>query len=209
MQQAPGYQDQEQLRRDYVPPQRSYQAPATPGAAAGPAGTAARVGPVAWSDWVRWGPIWSGFFAILSSLAIIGSLGAAIGTSVWHAGIPSAFSYGWFIMTGIIAYLLGGFVTSRAAGVGGLGAAMLNGAMAWALSLVALIVLVIFGAGNLIGALGVNLTILLRGGGPILAPGSITTTAWVTFVSLVIGLILAIIGAVAGTRRFAVGQRTA
>lgn len=206
MQQAPSYNEPEPARREYVPQQPYSQTPANVGAGVGgaaavPAASERRTAPLAWSDWVRWGPIWGGFFAILSVLAILGSLGTAIGISVWHAGIPSAFSYGWYIMTGIIAYLLGGFITSRASGVAGLGAAILNGGLAWALSLVALIVLVIFGAGNLIGALGVNLAILLRGGvGPGITPGGIATTAWVTFASLVIGLILTIIGAIAGMR---------
>ncbi len=203
MQQAPSYNEPEQVRREYVPQQQySPQAPGNVGAAGAPVTGERRVAPFSWSDWVRWGPIWAGFFTILSTLAIIGSLGTAIGISVWHASVPSAFSYGWFIMTGIIAYLLGGFVTSRASGVAGLGAAILNGGLAWALSLVALLVLVLIGAGNIIGIFGYNLAVILRGGaaGPGITPGDIATTAWVTFASLVIGLILAIIGAIAGMR---------
>jgi hypothetical protein len=207
MQQAPSYNEPEQVRRDYVPQQPQYQTPAGAGAAGAPVTGERRVAPLSWSDWVRWGPIWAGFFTILSTLAIIGSLGTAIGISVWHAGVPSPFSYGWFIMTGIIAYLLGGFVTSRASGVAGLGAAILNGGLAWALSLVALIVLVLIGAGNLIGIFGYNLAVVLRGVGPGITPGNVATTAWVTFASLVIGLILAIIGAVAGMRALALRGR--
>jgi hypothetical protein len=211
MQQAPSYNEPEQVRRDYVPQQQ--YSPQTP-AGAGTGGAAVtgerRIAPLSWTDWVRWGPIWAGFFTILSTLAIIGSLGTAIGVSVWHASIPSAFSYGWFIMTGIIAYLLGGYVTSRASGVAGLGAAILNGGLAWALSLVALIVLVLIGAGNIIGIFGYNLAVILRGGaaGPGITPGNIATTAWVTFASLVIGLILAIIGAIAGMRALSMRGRT-
>jgi hypothetical protein len=210
MQQAPSYNEPEQVRRDYVPQQQRYpQTPANVGAGGAPVTGERQAGPLAWADWVRWGPIWSGFFTVLATLAIIGSLGTAIGVSVWHANVPSAFSYGWYIMTGIIAYLLGGFVTSRASGVAGLGAAILNGGLAWALSLVALIVLVLFGAGNLIGVLGANLTVVLRGGfaGPGITPGDIATTAWVTFASLVIGLVLAIVGAVMGMRRLSVRGR--
>lgn len=209
MQQAPSYNEPEQARRDYVPQQRYPQTPVNAGAGGAPVTGEHRTAPVSWTDWVRWGPIWGGFFTILSTLAILGSLGTAIGVSVWHADIPSAFTYGWFIMTGIIAYLLGGFVTSRASGVAGLGAAILNGGLAWALSLVALIVLVIFGAGNLIGFLGSNLAVVLRGvaAGPGITPGDIATTAWITFASLVIGLILAIIGAIMGMRALSMRGR--
>jgi hypothetical protein len=223
MQQAPEYREQDQLRRGYVPQQPNAanlgqpaaNAPAAGGTtaagrdvtaagrdvtAAGRDVTAAgRVAPVSRSDWVRWGPIWSGFFTIISVLAIVGSLGAGIAFSVWHASPNNAFVYGWSIMTGIIAYFLGGWVTARAAGVAGTGAALLNAGLTWALSLVAILVVTLYGAGNAFGLFGSNLSGLLRGG-PGTASGSVATTAWVTFATLVIGLILALLGGLAGTR---------
>src|SRR5689334_7015763 len=99
MQQAPSYNEPDQVRREYVPQQQYSQAPANVGTGGAPVTGERRVAPLSWSDWVRWGPIWGGFFTILSVLAILGSLGTAIGVSVWHAGVPSAFSYGWYIMT--------------------------------------------------------------------------------------------------------------
>ncbi len=224
MQQAPDYRDQEQVRREYTPqqPNTAYQggpadAPAVPNRQAeavnasevpnrqaGPANASMaandRVGPGSWSDWVRWGPIWSGFFTIVSVLAILGALGTAIALSVWHSSANNAFAYGWSILTGIIAYFLGGWVTARAAGVGGTGPAILNAGLTWALSLVAILVVAIFGAGSAFGFLGGNLTMLLRGG-PGTASGTLAQTAWISFASLVIGLILAMIGGFVGARR--------
>ncbi len=215
MQQAPEYREQDQLRqeplrREYTPqqPNTAYQggpadASAVSNRQAGRANAAAasdRVAPASWSDWVRWGPIWSGFFTIVSVLAIIGSLGAAIAFSVWHASPNNAFAYGWSIMTGIIAYFLGGWVTARAAGVAGTGAAVLNAGLTWALSLIAILVVTIYGAGSAFGLLGSNLSVLLHGG-PGVTNGSLATTGWVTFVSLVIGLILAMLGGMLGARR--------
>jgi hypothetical protein len=216
MQQAPEYREQDQLRqeplrREYTPqqPNTAYQggpaeASAVSNRQAGRASAAAaatdRVAPASWSDWVRWGPIWSGFFTIVSVLAIVGSLGAGIAFSVWHASPNNAFAYGWSIMTGIIAYFLGGWVASRAAGVAGTGAAVLNAGLTWALSLIAILVVTLYGAGRAFGLLGSNLSTLLNGG-PGVASGSLAATAWVTFVALVIGLILAMVGGLVGARR--------
>lgn len=201
MQQAPEYREQDQLRREYVPQQPNAANLGQPAASAPAAGgtAAGRVAPVSWSDWVRWGPIWSGFFTILSTLAVLGALGTAIKFSVWGSSSIDAFVYGWSIMTGIIAYFLGGWIAARAAGVGGSGPAMLNAGLTWALSLVAILAVALFGLGNAFGFIGSNLTTLLRGPGP--TSGSVATTAWVTFATLVIGLILALIGGLAGAHR--------
>lgn len=202
MQQAPDYQEQEQLRRAYPPQEPTYRAsqPVAPGAAA-----SAHRASLAWTDWVRWGPIWAGFFTVLSTLAIIGSLGAAIALTAWGSSTSTAFDYAWSIFTGVLAYFLGGWVAARAAGVTGMGAALLNAGLTWALSLVALLVLVIVGAGNAVGLIGSNLNLLLNSSvsGP--TPGAVTSTAatasWISFVTLVVGLIVALLGGAAGTRR--------
>jgi hypothetical protein len=165
-----------------------------------------QAGPLSRSDWVRWGPIWSGFFTIVSTLAILGALGTGIALSVWGATPNRAFVYGWAILTGIVAYFLGGWITARAAGVGGTSAAMLNAGLAWALSLVAILVLVMFGLGNAFGFLGSNLALLLHtpmaGPTPGQVTGTVAQTAWITFASLVIGLILAMAGGLVGARSF-------
>jgi hypothetical protein len=204
MEQAPGYGDQERLRREYIPQQQP-TVPAQGQPAPGTSTADRGVAPLSWSDWVRWGPIWSGFFTIVSTLAILGALGAGIALTVWGSSPNRAFVYGWAILTGIIAYFLGGWITARSAGVGGAGAAMLNAGLAWALSLVAILALVIFGVGNAFGFIGSNLSLLLRspaaGVTPAQVSGTVAQTAWVTFASLVIGLILAMIGGVVGARR--------
>lgn len=213
MQQVPEYREQDQPRREYIPQQSApvYRGQGQPGEDVSMASNRSSAavnrpaGPLSWSDWVRWGPIWSGFFAIVSTLAILGALGTGIALSVWGPTPSRAFVYGWAILTGIVAYFLGGWIAARAAGVGGAGAAMLNAGLAWALSLVAILALVIFGVGNAFGFIGSNLTLLLRTPAPGVTPGmvsgTVAQTAWITFVTLVIGLILAMIGGLVGARR--------
>lgn len=147
---------------------------------------------MAWRDWVRWGPIWAGLLTIIATLAVVGSLGAAIAFSVWGPNPNNAFAYGWSILTGIVAYFLGGWITARTAGVTGVGPAVLNAAMAWALSLAALFVIALVGAGRVVVASGVT---------PGVMTGPTATASWITFATLVIGLILAMIGGAVGSHR--------
>ncbi len=210
MQQAPNYPEQEQIRRETLPQQSRYQAPMPANLGAGPADLSPAAerqgGALAWSDWVRWGPIWGGFFTILSTLAVLGALGTAISLTIWGPTTSTAFDYAWAIFSGVVAYFLGGWVTARAAGVRGLGAAVLNSALAWALSLVAILALVLIGAGNVISVIGGNLYLLLRVSASGVTRADIASTlaqtAWITFVSLVIGLILAVCGGIVGMRSF-------
>jgi hypothetical protein len=213
--QTSGYPEQEFRReqefrgREYTPqqpgpaytPQQAPGAPA-PGGAAPAAPEAAgpgRAGGRGLTDWVRWGPIWAGFLTVISVLAILGALGTAIGLTVWGAGSNTAFNYGWAILIGIIAYFLGGWLAARSAGVAGLGAAALNGGLVWALSLLAVLVLVVVGASSAVGAIGGNLGSALgttRG-----ATGTAASAAWISFVTFVIGLCLAMLGGLVGARR--------
>jgi hypothetical protein len=201
MQQAPGYQGQEPVRREYTPqqPPQGYEAQQAPGASAARAApTPARTEPLSWGDWVRWGPIWAGFLTVISTLAILGALGAGISLTVWGAGGNNAFNYGWAILTGIVAYFLGGWVAGRTLGVAGRGAGMLNGGLVWALSLLAVLALAVIGASSAIGAVGINLGVAVgptRGTAGMAAQG-----AWISFVTFVIGLILAMLGGLVGAR---------
>jgi hypothetical protein len=148
---------------------------------------------MAWSDWVRWGPIWAGLLTIVATLAVLGSLGAALALSIWGPNPNTAFNYGWSIFTGVVAYFLGGWVTARTAGVTGVSPAVLNAAMAWALSLAAMFLLAFVSAGRV--------DMLTGGLTPALTTAQTATASWVTFATLVIGLILAMIGGAVGSHR--------
>ncbi len=213
--QTSGYPEQEFRReqefrsREYTPqqpgpaytPQQAPGAPAQGGAApvtpeaAGPG----RAGVRGLTDWVRWGPIWAGFLTVISVLAILGALGTAIGLTVWGPGGTPGWNYGWAIFMGIIAYFMGGWLAGRSAGVAGVGPGALNGGLVWALSLLAVLVLVVIGASSAVGAIGGNLGSALgttRG-----ATGTAASAAWISFVTFVVGLCLAMLGGIVGTRK--------
>lgn len=87
------------------------------------------------ADRVRWGPIIAGLFAALSTLAVLGVLGAAIGFSAYDVGDNSRnFGIGagiWGAVSALIAFAVGGWLAARSASIKGEGNGVLNGAMVW------------------------------------------------------------------------------
>src|SRR5215218_344789 len=71
------------------------------------------------TDRVRWGPILAGTFAALTMLAVLSTLGAAIGMTAYDAGDDARrFAFGF-----------GGWLTARSAAVRGHDNGLLNGFM--------------------------------------------------------------------------------
>lgn len=86
-------------------------------------------------DRVRWGPIWAGLFTALSTLALLGVLGLAVGFSSYDAGDNiRAFGVGagwWAAISALVAFFVGGMISARTAAVPGRGEGVLQGAMVW------------------------------------------------------------------------------
>lgn len=107
---------------------------------------------------VSWGALVAGLVTYLSLQALFAVLGAAIGLSVLDAAGSNAsqeVSIGagiWWLVTGLIALFIGGFVAARCAGVPDREDAGAHGFLTWALSTVAGAILVgVLGMGSLAG----------------------------------------------------------
>ena len=91
------------------------------------------------TDRVRWGPILAGLFTALSTLAVLGVLGAAMAGSAYDPGDSArAFGIGagiWGALSALLAFALGGWVAARSAAVRGHDNGLLNGAMVWAVAI--------------------------------------------------------------------------
>ena len=86
------------------------------------------------TDRVRWGPILAGTFTALTALAILATLGAAVGFSSYDRGEDDVRNFAmaggaWGLLSTIIAFALGGWVAARAAAIRGRDNGMLNGAL--------------------------------------------------------------------------------
>jgi len=106
-------------------------------------------------DRVRWGPIFAGLFAALSTLAVLSLLGLAIGASAFDPGDrASGFGIGagiWGGLSMLLAFLVGGWTAARTAAVRGERNGLINGAMVWAVAIPLLLYFLGSGISSLIG----------------------------------------------------------
>jgi hypothetical protein len=113
----------------------------------------------AWHHWpVNWSAIWTGTLAALAAVLIFGLIGLAIGATLIdpeHRVVDlRKFGIGtliWSICSAFFAFVIGGWVTGKVAGILRAEPAMLHGAIAWLVALPLLVVLVALGAGSYFG----------------------------------------------------------
>jgi hypothetical protein len=105
---------------------------------------------------LRWGPIWAGLltalgvFFLLSLTAIALGLQAAPGAPDEDLGIAAIITTS---VIALVAFFLGGFVSSWSAGLADPGRALLNGFLVWTLWLAVVILLATFGLGAILGTM--------------------------------------------------------
>lgn len=113
---------------------------------------------IAPTDRVRWGPIFAGLFAALSTLIVLSILGLAVGLTSYDAGDPLRnFGIGagiWGAVSTLVAFLLGGWLAARTAAASGRGNGVLNGAMVWIVAIPLILYLVSSGLGSLLNTAG-------------------------------------------------------
>src|SRR5438093_9912558 len=115
-------------------------------------------------DRVYWGPIIAGFLTALTTMALLNLLGLAIGATSINAGqaatqgTPVAEtgmnSLIWAAVSGIIAFLLGGFIAGRTAGTYDRGWGMLNGMLCFMVAIPFTLWMATTGLGAIAGGLG-------------------------------------------------------
>ena len=117
-----------------------------------------------WRDRVRWGPIIAGLVGALTTLVLLGLLGAAIGLTSVNAGSAAAQgappsdvgrnSAIWAAISSLIAFFVGGYITARTAGFFDRGWGAFNGAMVFLVAVPLTLWLAGQGAGAVLGAIG-------------------------------------------------------
>lgn len=166
-------------------------------------------------DLVRWGPIFAGLVTVIATLAILTTLGLAIGLSAIEPGAAigeiSTGAWIWGIASAAVAFFLGGLVAALSAAVGGHSRGMLNGLMVGATAITAMLLLIGVGAGALLGAgasaLGAVVNVgdqLNLGQAPDAAAAAFAgaeSSAWGAFVGLALAVFLAGLGGLVGARR--------
>jgi hypothetical protein len=161
---------------------------------------------------IQWGPIVAGFLVALGTFVLLSLLLLALGASAVRlgpddlgeaaAGIGAATA-----IAGLISFLLGGFLASRAAGIRGSWTGFLTGFLVWALGLVAILVLTAFGigalfgeAGSLIGRFGALAQALPNGVSPDQAARAVRDAALPAFLSMALPAAAAGLGGLIGAQ---------
>jgi hypothetical protein len=111
-----------------------------------------------WTPWpVSWSAVWVGALAALATGLIIGLAGVAVGAQVVK-GDPwvETGKVGWgtlffSVFGSFIAFVVGGWVAGRVAGIRRAEPAMLHGAITWLLAVPMLLVAAAIGAGGFFG----------------------------------------------------------
>ena len=182
-------------------------------------------------DRVRWGPIIAGFLTALTTLLLLSLLGLAIGLSSVDAGAAAARGAAppdagrnaaiWGAFSGIIAFLVGGYVAGRTAAVFDRNWGMFNGAMVFLLAVPITLLLAGLGLGGILGTLGSFASALniqpsmvqgaanqAQQAAPNMQPIDVARTAetlrngaWGTLIGLLLGLGASALGGALGTRR--------
>jgi hypothetical protein len=105
-------------------------------------------------DRVRWSSVLAGLFTVLASLAVLTVFGIALRLSTFDANQPQNFGIGagiYGIISALIAFGLGGYMSARTTAVAGRGNAILNGAMVWIVTIPLIVNLLGSGIGTLLG----------------------------------------------------------
>ena len=162
------------------------------------------------SDRVRWGPIWGGLLTTLTVFLLLSLLGLAIGLTSVPTGTAAAGAISgdtgrhsalWLAASGIISFLIGGYLAGKTAAVFDRTWGALNGAMIFFLAVPLIVWMASVGAGANLGGLGNSIRHNLG-----LVQSATTTSdarnaAWGTLIALVVALLASAIGGYLGTRR--------
>ena len=192
-------------------------------------------------DRVHWGPIVAGLLTALTTLLMLSLLGLAIGLTTVNAGTAAAQggpppdagrnSAIWAGISGILSFLLGGYVAGRTAALFNRGWGALNGALVFMLAVPLILWLAGQGLGTVLGSLGALSGALASNPGAAQAalgaagqaqaaaqnvqPIDIArsaeaarNTAWGTLAGSLLGLAASGLGGWLGTRKPAVSEET-
>ncbi|HWE63935.1 MAG TPA: hypothetical protein VHB98_19650 [Chloroflexota bacterium] len=157
-------------------------------------------------DRVRWGPIWAGFLTTLTVFLLLSLLGLAVGLTNVHTGSVTAGDTGrtsaiWLAISGIISFLIGGYVTGKTAAVFDRMWGALNGGMIFFLTVPLIVWLASVGAAVSLGSLGNSIRLNLSLVQSASTANTARSAAWGTLIALLVALIASALGGYLGTRR--------
>jgi hypothetical protein len=164
---------------------------------------------------VSWGGIFGGVLVALGVLLLLAALGVAVGITAAQPGETDAATLGtgagiWAALSLLAALFIGGMVSTRIGAIFDRATGVFEGVLVWVVS----VLLVAYLGASGVGMLASGAAELVGGAGQAIGEvvGAIeqkagqvqpeaTRAAWITFGALLISLLAAVFGAMAGRRR--------
>jgi hypothetical protein len=157
---------------------------------------------------VQWGGIFAGTLCALTFYVFASLFGMAIDVLNVFSGAATTNQYGWgagiwTVGTVIVAFLIGGFVAEKVAGIRGEGNGWINGVIVFVLSLTLIVAISALGSGaSLFGVLGTNFTDIHNTAIRTTAAANVTNNIhqglWWSFIAVAAGVIFGAIGGAIG-----------
>lgn len=158
-------------------------------------------------DRVRWGPVWAGLVVAVPTFILLQVATLALGW--WDVGAgDGASNADWLSgVNGLIALFLGGLTAGASALWRGLSDGLLHGILVWALTVVTVVFLTLFGGGALLGSLAgvvTDVASISQADIPDVAAGqaadvAASSAAWASL-GLGLGIVAASLGGVLGAK---------
>lgn len=155
-----------------------------------------------------WPSIWAGFFIGTMAYVLMNVLGMALGLTwlnndaVTRGELQTASAI-WLIVTSLISFFVGGYVTGRMMSLPGRGTGAMNGFLYGCFSI---LLLATFSIAPVLGNLPTIASVFMRlnlgaQSGMQVAPGNMQAWAWWSFIGLAVALGAATVGGMFGARR--------
>ena len=154
---------------------------------------------------VSWGGVFGGVLVALGFLLLMTALGVAVGISAAQPGQTDTDTLGagagiWAGVSLLVALFIGGWVSTRIGAIFDGTTGFFEGALVWVVSVLLMLYMASTGIGMLFGGASELVAGAVQTLGSVLQSSQATRAAWITFGALLLSLLAAVLGAVAGRR---------
>jgi hypothetical protein len=154
---------------------------------------------------VSWGGVFGGVLVALGFLLLMTALGVAVGISAAQPGGTDTGTLGagagiWAGVSLLVALFIGGWVSTRIGAIFDGTTGFFEGALVWVVSVLLMLCMAGTGLGMLFGGASKLVGGAAQALTSVLQSSQATSAAWITFGALLLSLLAAVLGAMAGRR---------
>lgn len=154
---------------------------------------------------VSWGGVFGGVLVALGFLLLMTALGVAVGITAAQPGETDTGTLGagagiWAAVSLLVALFVGGWVSTRIGAIFDGTTGFFEGTLVWVVSVLLMLCMASTGLGMLFGGASELVGGAAQALSSVLQSSQATRAAWITFGALLLSLLAAVFGAMAGRR---------